>query len=108
MGIDLEKYFIVDERKYPLVLGAPFSKAWQMEFALPSTTKKVSVPKNYRLETPCITYERIIDSTKNKISIQQKMQFQCEKIPAEEYLAYKGQLQKFRQIQEEEVVLTLK
>lgn len=107
-GISLDKFFVIDQRKYDIMLGAPFTQSWNMEFNLPEKTRKVSVPEDYRLETGCIAYSRAIKRSKKKVSIVQKIQFLCESIPAQDYNGYKDKVQKLRQIQEEEVVITLK
>ena len=104
-GIQLEKYFVMDEREYPLLLGVPSVNSSKLLFRLPPNAKLKKAPSDYHLDTDCIEYRRTVKRERASVMVEQRLTFKCERITAQQYLEYRDQIQEFRRRLEEDVVI---
>ena len=80
-----KSWFVLSERRHPLLLGTPRTLEWQVDLTLPKNAKVVRLPSDQTIEDACLTFERIVKRDGPKVVAFQKVQFLCERLAVEDY-----------------------
>lgn len=100
-----EGYFRLAERKYPLILGAPFLLEWTTEIALPKGAKVVRLPAAGQIDAPCFRLERTSSTQADRVVITQRFVTKCERVGVEEYLLHRDKAEEMNRFYQEEIVI---
>ncbi len=99
-------WFRLTERRHPLVLGTPNEMAWRFLIALPEGAKVARLPSSGEIATPCLTFRRDVRPGAKGVEVEQTLRVTCERISAEEYGAYRTQMESLSRFLDEELVVT--
>ena len=98
--------FSLSSRRHPLLFGAPFEYVTRSELTLPEGFLVSRTPASGSIDNPCLSYSRVIAPDGNKLLVEQRVRFLCERISAAEYQKYREQAESIRQMLDDELVLT--
>lgn len=104
--------FQLDERHYPLVLGAPSSTHSSSSVALPLGSSIVRLPSDTTITAPCFSVSRkvsLIGKAATGLTVQVKQQYQstCERIEPADYASHRNIAERVTRQLLEEIVLTV-
>ncbi|MEE2787590.1 MAG: transglutaminase domain-containing protein [Myxococcota bacterium] len=100
-----ENWFVLSERRHPLLLGTPRTLEWLVELSLPEKAKVVRLPSNQTLENECLRFSRAVRTEKRRIIADQRVEILCERIPVASYQAIRAFGSEIVKAVAEEIVL---
>lgn len=98
--------FGLAQRRHDLVLGTPNEQRWRFDVSLPEGMRAAKLPSSGEVSTECITLTRTITPKPDGLSVDQHLQIRCERIPKEQYPAYRTQMEQMSRFLDEELVVT--
>lgn len=98
-------HFGLAERKQPLVLGTPRTMTGQTRVELPEGFVPARLPQPLRLALPCVEFERSARTEGQKVVVEQKVRYLCERISAAEYPRYREAAEAMGKALEEDLVM---
>ncbi len=105
IGWSPKGYFTVPQRRHPVLLGTPRTLQWRVELALPAGARIKRLPPSGEVKSQCLTLVRSVSAEKGTVAAEQKVQFHCERIPAEQYDAFRAVADEMTTLIEQELVL---
>ncbi len=98
--------FSMASRRHPLVLGVPNESVTVVTLELPDGFALSRVPPDAEVKAPCMTFSRKLQVQGNKVVAELRGRFLCERIGANEYIAYRNQAEDVSRLLDEELVLS--
>ena len=98
-------WFVLPERRYPLLLGTPRTESWSVDLAAPSGGTFQRAPSSTVIESECLHYSRKVDRKKTRLAVVQTVQIKCERIPVERYAEHRALGARIIRALDEEVVI---
>jgi tetratricopeptide (TPR) repeat protein len=98
-------WFKLAERRHPLVLGTPNELGWRFHIALPEGMQAQRLPSSGEVTTPCLIFRREVRPAPGGLEVDQTLRITCERVAAEEYPAYRVQMEQLSRFLDEELVV---
>ncbi|MFT3712154.1 MAG: transglutaminase domain-containing protein [Archangium sp.] len=96
--------FSLATRKHPLLLGTPQLNAMELELTLPEGFEAKKLPASATVTLPCLSLSREVKSEGRVVKSKQTWRTTCERIPAQDYAAYRAKLDDMVRLLDDELV----
>lgn len=105
IGWTPEGYFTVPERRHPVLLGTPRTLEWRVDLSLPAGARIKRLPASGEVQSECLTLTRTVSAKGGVIEAEQKVQFRCERLPADEYERFRAVADEMNGLLKQELVV---
>ncbi len=99
--------FQLAERRFPLVLGAPYALEWYGELVLPEGASLRRVPEAAKVDAKCFGFERTYAVAGRRVTVVQRFEAKCERISVGEYEAHRKASEEVTRASREEIVAVM-
>lgn len=105
IGWSPDGFFSLGERRHPVLLGAPRTLEWTVNLTLPPGARVKRTPATATIESPCITLERTVHAGKDRIGVEQRVIYRCERIAVDQYAEHRRVADAMLDLVKQEIVL---
>ncbi len=95
----------VQDRKYPFLMGPMGKFSWRINMKLPKGARVQRVPRPFRFEHACLTYERRFTQLKGTVRVDQTRVLRCDRAKLGQIKSLQRGISEIKRSEEAEVVL---
>jgi tetratricopeptide (TPR) repeat protein len=106
VGWSASAYFTLGERRFPVLLGAPRTMTWVVDLQGPENANVKRLPKDTRVDSPCLTFERALTANGAAVQVRQTVTMTCERVEPAGYAAQRQQAEEIQRMLDEDIVFT--
>ncbi len=99
------RYFALQKRKHPLVLGTPTQSDAAIALTLPEGLEARRLPQAGKVELPCLSFERTVSAEGRVVRSSQRFAVRCERLSAAEYPRYREAADQMARLLDDELVI---
>ncbi|MBI2377760.1 MAG: hypothetical protein HYV07_27405 [Deltaproteobacteria bacterium] len=99
--------FQLADRRFPLLLGTPYSLSWLGEVVLPEALSLKLLPSPVTVEAECFRFERKYSAAGRRVTVEQAFTTKCERIGISAYNAHREAAESVVRASREEIVATV-